>query len=239
MDLTITLSEFEKSNMGGWVNFLLANPQYIGKTKLDGLPPREDGIAPWQTRIVLEEQTRERFEQIARQFGVSLPPVVVPPAEAHDFCDINEDIRWTIPFGDFSRYCTRDVRDFRYNRVCASITLPGSVAAPFTFPGYVSLAEFDGSPTMRHMTLSRHACDFRPVDPTGVNGPLASSYGKQATIYFNAFDTNIQGGAKLIPGQPYFVNVRNWSLDTNDPNVLPPDSGIGYAAGISVLWPHN
>lgn len=238
MKLTITLTPFEESNIHGWLNDLIAHPQYIGKTKADGLPPRPDGIMPWQTRIVLESQTRERFEEIAKQFGVVVTPPVEPPVASADFCDLDKDIRWPIQWGDSTRRETRTVGDFRYNNVCLAFTVPRDIGGPFAQAGDISLSEFDGDPTMRHMTISRHACDFRPVDPTGVNGPLFETYGKQATAYFNAVSAS--GGAVAVqPGQGYFVNIRNWSKDTNDHNVLPPESGTSYDAGVSINWPRN
>lgn len=77
--LTITLSPQEKTDIAGWVNFLRANPQYIGVPRpADPLPPPLPGGGfPWQTRIVLAEQTRARFDEITAQF-VSAPPAPPP-----------------------------------------------------------------------------------------------------------------------------------------------------------------
>lgn len=69
MKLTITLSTLEENNMRGWVNYLVANPQYIGVAGRMSA----SGVIDVQTRLVLEEQTRARFEEIAAQFGVTVP----------------------------------------------------------------------------------------------------------------------------------------------------------------------
>lgn len=149
-----------------------------------------------------------------------------PPPPPGDFCT-TDDLRVSIFWGDYKRYETRNMGAFGRNTLCAAFPMQGS----WSTAGYVSLAEYGGSPTARQMTISRTACDFRPVDPLGVNGPIAVSYGKQVTLYFNS-----QGAdANLPPGQ-YFVNVRNWDPAINDWSV-PADGDA--PAGISIIWPHN
>lgn len=69
--LTITLSQKEKDDIGNWVAKYRAHPELIGTT-------REGGGSDWQTRIVLDEQTRARFEEIAAQFSAD---VVTPPVD--------------------------------------------------------------------------------------------------------------------------------------------------------------
>ena len=55
------------------------------------------------------------------------------------------------------------------------------------------------------MTLSNTACDFRPTDSSGVNGPFAVSYGNTVTIDFNVGSPPVA----LVPGQTYYMNWRN------------------------------
>ena len=68
MKLTIDLSPLEESNIRGWVNKGLAEPEF----------------AEHPYRLVLEERTRARFEQIAAQFAVPPAPSPVPtdPAQS-------------------------------------------------------------------------------------------------------------------------------------------------------------
>jgi len=60
--LTIDLSPLEESNIRGWVNKGLAEPDF----------------AAHPYRLVLEERTRARFDQIAAQFAA---PPVPPPTD--------------------------------------------------------------------------------------------------------------------------------------------------------------
>ncbi|MFO1396992.1 MAG: hypothetical protein U1F48_08010 [Burkholderiales bacterium] len=89
----------------------------------------------------------------------------------------------------------------------------GSVlAAGFTVPvaGTYSVSTLLASatnvqslPVTQQATLSREKCDFRPVDPAGVAGPIAAGVGHPAQV----------GGAvgtELVPGVTYYVNVRNY-----------------------------
>ena len=80
--------------------------------------------------------------------------------------------------------------------------------------GNVSGGEFAGEPTVRDATLSRTPCDFRPTDPTGVNGPFARSSGISINNQFAAQPTS--GGYPVLqPGATYYYNVRNWQPATS------------------------
>lgn len=63
MKLEITLSATEQANIRAWQSYLASHPEYIGKTTGDWIP----GAPTYQTKIILEEQTRERYEEIAAQ----------------------------------------------------------------------------------------------------------------------------------------------------------------------------
>ena len=91
---------------------------------------------------------------------------------------------------------------------------PGAASARL---GSFSAAEYNGPPTLRQMTLSTVPCDFRSVDPTGSNGPLAES--DSARILF-ALGGSTGGVPGLAPGETYYVNVRNWSDLTNSVSCL-------------------
>jgi hypothetical protein len=85
-----------------------------------------------------------------------------------------------------------------------SFVVPNQVSGSFQ----ASVVEYVDAPTARHVTLSRNACDFRDVDSTGVNGPVAADPG--------AGPSQVVGGSidsgQLTPGTTYYINVRNWSI---------------------------
>jgi hypothetical protein len=91
-----------------------------------------------------------------------------------------------------------------------AFTVP-SFPASYGTPNQTDIAEYNGVPTYRHMTLSKSACDFRSPDPSGANGPYRQGYGNSASITWNV-------GAQpvgLVPGQTYYFNFRNYSPDLN------------------------
>ncbi|HEX8010480.1 MAG TPA: hypothetical protein VF814_06040 [Casimicrobiaceae bacterium] len=139
----------------------------------------------------------------------SAPP---PPGLCGEFPSyLYTDEGWT-----GTRLISREFTDdpgFAWNGVwVVKLTAPPSGAS--TGPGTISVAEYGGPPTARQTTLSRFPCDFRPVDPTGNNGPLEQSNGIATTSYFGlgAASGGIPG---LTPGEVYYVNVRNWQVETN------------------------
>ncbi len=79
--------------------------------------------------------------------------------------------------------------------------------------GYFNLVEDNGPGTFRQMTISQVACDFRPKDYTGANGPLSVSNGVSVSLYYGVATPFIFGPAGLTAGQTYYINVRNWQLD--------------------------
>lgn len=79
MKLTIDLSEQEAQNIAGWVNYYAQNP--------DKLDP------PGPTRLVLEERTRARYEQIASQFA---PPPVDPLATFRARQAVSQNCAWVL-----------------------------------------------------------------------------------------------------------------------------------------------
>jgi hypothetical protein len=135
--------------------------------------------------------------------------------------------------GQFPSYLWSDVGS-QSARVesAALITSPGfawngawavSFAVPATIGsriGRVSAAEFAGEPTVREATLSRIPCDFRPTDPSGVNGPLARASGISVTNWFAAQPT-AAGYPILQPGGSYYYNVRNWQPATGTISCSP------------------
>ena len=92
------------------------------------------------------------------------------------------------------------------------LTVPPGTPNSSTF-GYFNLVEDNGPGTFRQMTISTQACDFRPKDFTGVNGPLGISNGVSVSLYYGVAVPFIFGNPGLTAGQTYYVSVRNWQLD--------------------------
>jgi hypothetical protein len=119
---------------------------------------------------------------------------------------------------------SRDFTDspgFAWNGVwVVKLSVPAD--APVGKGGQISVAEFFGPPTAREVTISRTACDFRPVDPTGNNGPLVVGEGVGPS---QAFVIGASSGGKpgLAPGVDYYVSIRNWQAATSsiscDPSI--------------------
>jgi hypothetical protein len=101
-----------------------------------------------------------------------------------------------------------------------------------TMAGSFTIAEFLGPNTPRQLTISRQACDFRPRDFTGVNGPLAICQdGTSCQISYAVQMPQVFGGvAGLAAGQTYYVNARNWS---NFP--LPPAYDCGQTTCNAIM----
>jgi hypothetical protein len=86
-----------------------------------------------------------------------------------------------------------------------AVTVPGSPTSYAISNFSATAAEYQGAPTFRTTTLSRSPCDFRPVDKTGQNGPIAIGYGNSATV-----STQVGAGlGGMQPGQTWYVNVQN------------------------------
>ena len=78
--------------------------------------------------------------------------------------------------------------------------------------GRLTVSEFAGPSTSRDSTLSTLPCDFRPTDPSGVNGPLSRSNGTTTTNSF-VIGSSTGGTPGLQPGQTYYLNVRNFTIE--------------------------
>jgi hypothetical protein len=130
---------------------------------------------------------------------------------------------FAIPWGDTSRYATANYGGFSPETVfVVAISVPSSPTA-YATPGYTSLAEFNGPPAYRQMTLSSTPCDFRNPDPAGVNGPYAAGTGTAVLINWNV------GGAPvaLVPGRTYYFNFQNLGCGQD-----------WCDASTSTNWPH-
>jgi hypothetical protein len=79
--------------------------------------------------------------------------------------------------------------------------------------GRMAGAEFGGPPTLRDATISSVPCDFRPVDPSGANGPYSRSQGISVTNPFVV--APMDDFPVLAPGASYYYNVRNFDPASN------------------------
>jgi hypothetical protein len=141
------------------------------------------------------------------QAGTPAPPGLCGQYPSYLFSDFG----W-VGAEIYSRDFT-DAPGFAWNGVwVVKISIPGNATG--TSAGGVNLAEFGGPPTAREATISRTACDFRPVDATGNNGPLVVSEGNDVSLSF-VLGASSGGAIGLAPGQDYYVNIRNWQVQTS------------------------
>jgi hypothetical protein len=134
-------------------------------------------------------------------------------------------------------FASRDFVDdpgFAWNGVWV-VKLMAPANASGAHPGIISVVEFGGPPTAREVTLSRVPCDFRPVDPSGNNGPLLRDEGISPNDYI-VLGASSGGATGLMPGEAYYYNVRNWQIETGliscDPAIKRCDARIG------IILPH-
>jgi len=85
------------------------------------------------------------------------------------------------------------------------------------------VVEYIDGQAQRTMTISPSSCDFRgftpgqggSVDPTGVNRPMAWSYGINPNSQIGL--VGMTGSfPKLEPGRTYYVNIRNRDYNGTD-----------------------
>ena len=101
------------------------------------------------------------------------------------------------------------------------LTVPAN--AKGTGPGLVSMAEYIDGQADRIMTISTSSCDFRGFkpgqfptsDPTGATRPMAWSFSNNPSIQF-ALSGAAGNQPKLVPGQTYYVNIRNRDYSGED-----------------------
>ena len=137
------------------------------------------------------------------------------PAAPPGFCGQFPSFLFTDEGWTGTRLVTRDFTDdpgFAWNGVwVVKLTVPPGAMS--TQHGGVVVAEFGGQPTARQTTLSRFPCDFRATDPTGNNGPLSQANGVTTSLIFG-LGASSGGVPGLTPGNVYYVNVRNWDVNS-------------------------
>jgi hypothetical protein len=147
-----------------------------------------------------------------------------------DFCgQFSDVVRVNEPWGGAPLIPQNYGGSFRANMVLVvSLVVPatGSYGSPsFTS----SVAEYQGSPTYRQVTLSRSQCDFRAFDPSGQAGPISIGLGNTATV-----SSSVGNGLPMIPGQTYYLNIRNWIPGRGTSCAQSPCNAI--VGGLT--WPH-
>lgn len=150
MKLTITLSDTERDNIHGWVNYY-AEPAHAAE--------RDN-----PTRIVLEERTRARLDEITAQFTAA--PV---------------NIEAEVPLNG-----SRVVRDYAPGYIRAfPFRIPDNLADP-TFNG--AIAEYQTNPTIWMIAASKVAGDMAGA----ASGQMATAlvtvgqgYAVGDLVYFN------------------------------------------------------
>lgn len=139
-----------------------------------------------------------------------------PPA---DLCAgypsvINVDLPW----GNGQQVTTGSLGGFPWDAVIAGRIVVPADAAVGSLLGTMVVAEYQGPPTTRAISLSTVPCDFRdmtagaPTDLSSVTHPMAWNFGNTASINFTVGPGN---GTQptLLPGSTYYLNVQNYSLD--------------------------
>lgn len=158
----------------------------------------------------------QTYSVVASNLGGSSPPAsvtlnwVAAPPSGPDFCGsypsvLLSSVGWLDTAVYSSNYTTPP--GFAGNGVWAiRVKVPSGATATRT--GRVAVAEFNGPPTDREVTVSRFACDFRAVDPSGGSGPLGFADGSSVTLGL-ALGASSAGIAGLTPGVSYYINIRN------------------------------
>ena len=172
------------------------------------------------------------LDHVTRQVRVSCLPGDIPEHIVIDVTPAPPGLCGQYPsylFSDLgwvgTRIFSRDFTDapgFAWNGVwVVKLSIPGNATSTQT--GQIAVVEYGGPPTSRELTISRVPCDFRPDDPTGNNGPFLRDEGNAPTEYF-VLGSSSGGKVGLMPGVDYYVNIRNWQIQTNqiscDPSIF-------------------
>lgn len=156
MKLTIDLTPDEEAAIRGWVNYYAAHSAYIGVPPPAVKPP---GAPTWQTRIVLDSCTHERYNEIAAQ---CLGPIA--PSLPYDIIDSYAPGKYP---------SERQVFQASADRIVAIPFQMPVGPFPVTNHWYGSSSEYGGAPVPRRATVSR-----TPGDMIGI----ARSAGANVTI---------------------------------------------------------
>lgn len=236
--ISLQLNDVEDGNINGWVNWLRANPQYIGVYGRAPQPVLPPGFQiTWQTRIVLEDQTRARFEELAAQFPVygTPPPPPPPPVVVDPRIPTEIDMR-----DEFTRETRGDPNHPDQNVLVVQMWRTLVLVIPFRIPlpPYPtnqlnfgpSICEYGSPPTFRQSTVSRTPGDFSMTSPTVVwSEGLTPNY----TLFV---------GQGYTPGELLYANFRFWAPWMNDGEggcpIQENQLDMAQQSRFSMQWPH-
>ncbi|MFO1399425.1 MAG: hypothetical protein U1F48_20435 [Burkholderiales bacterium] len=152
-------------------------------------------------------------------------------AGGSDFCSAYSNvIRTSVAWNERAYVETTSLGGFAGNGVLVVSFVAPSTPTSYTTAGRAQFGELFDGPTFRQMTLSKSACDFRPYDATGVNGPYTVSNGTSAFMIWNVGAPPIS----LTPGQTYYFNIRNYSVDLGTTSCANSQCNGLFEA----YWPH-
>jgi len=201
----VDLTDEEDGNVAGWVNRLRQHPEWVGKTSGDpnAYPP------DWQTKIVLVDQSRARFEQIDAQFG---GPPVEPPVEPPEPPVGVADPNYGIPAGTFPGISTDTPMHRGDQERVRSIDPQIVYALPLVIPD---------RPWNQTLLLNMAACDF--ASPAGspfmqacfsaLPGDFKNALGTSRSEGTSVFSMVNVTAHHLDPGETVYFNIRLWSSD--------------------------
>lgn len=112
------------------------------------------------------------------------------------------------------------------------ITVPAN-ATGTSIPGVTSAVEHVDGPAARILSISPSACDFRgfepsvypSLDPTGATKPIAWGFGINPSVQF-ALYTMPGNQPKLVPGQTYYINIRNAEFSGAEGTCPSPECNV-------------
>ena len=163
-------------------------------------------------------------------FGQSPPASITltwqtPPPTGADFCGNypkvkHVDLLWG------GQLTTNDPGGgYEHDEVLVGRIRVPSNATASSASGVVSAVEYVDGPAARIMSLSPSSCDFRGFqagvyptpDPSGASRPIAWGFGINPSIQFG-LSTTPGSHPKLVPGQTYYINIRNREFSTGSPS---------------------
>jgi hypothetical protein len=133
---------------------------------------------------------------------------ITPP----NFCSSYNDVVSTVvPWGSTPVIYTKDFGSLKADGVAVvGIVIPSNISP--TAYGWLDWDAYIDGRYDRQVTLSRSQCDFRAMDPSGINGPMVVTGGGTGQVYWN-LSAPRPGYAEghVLAGQTYYVNIRQTS----------------------------
>jgi hypothetical protein len=178
------------------------------------------------------------------ELGASVPTSITltwgpPPPVGADFCGNFSDVkRIDLVWG--GQFTTNHPDGgFEDDQILVGRLRVPANATGTTAPGLISAVEFINGPAERTMTLSPSACDFRGFqpgvfptpDPTGAASPMGWSFGINPSMQF-ALAGMPGNRPKLVPGQTYYVNIRNRAYSGGDVSCTTPECNLRITVNV-------